>query len=95
MSILLDITPYCPFSLQLTWRRSENVKNPEIRLASSNPVMQRIYIRFGFKACSPDRPFAIGSLQRSPHIETDTASWMVNFDWGDNGLRLPFLDQEG
>ncbi len=73
----------------------EYVKNPEIRLASSHPEMQRIYIRFGFKACSPDRPFAIGSLQRPPHIETDTASWMVNFDWGDNGLRLPFLDQDG
>ena len=24
---------------------------------------------------------------------TDASGWLVNFDWGDNGFRHPFLDE--
>jgi hypothetical protein len=73
----------------------EYASPPEIRLASSHPEMQQLYRRFGFRASTPDRPFAIGSLNRPINIAKDTSTWMVNFDWGDNGLRMPFLDRNG
>jgi hypothetical protein len=62
-------------------------------LASCHPAMQAIYRRFGFRPEPQDRPFCIGALNKGVALEADTSNWLVNFDWGDNGLRPPFLDQ--
>ena len=62
-------------------------------LASSHATMQSIYRRFGFQPERQDREFCIGTLRGPVDIEADTANWLVNFDWGDNGLRPPFFDE--
>jgi len=62
-------------------------------LTSSHPEMQRIYECFGFRPEREDRPFYMGTLQGGIHVPPDTTRWLVNFDWGDNGLRPPFLNQ--
>ena len=66
-----------------------------VLLTCSNPAMAEIYVKFGFRPGKEDYPIAIGGLRRKVEIPTDTASWLVNFDWGDNGLLGPFRDQEG
>jgi hypothetical protein len=62
-------------------------------LASCHPAMQAIYARFGFRPEAEDRPFYIGTVDGNVEIDGDTANWLVNYDWGDNGLRPPFPDQ--
>jgi hypothetical protein len=62
-------------------------------LASCHPAMQEIYSSFGFRPDPQDRPFYIGTVEGSVEIAGDTSNWLVNYDWGDNGLRPPFLDQ--
>lgn len=59
----------------------------KVKLTCCNPVMQQIYTSFGFKA-EPVHPFALGSLRRgmAPLPGSDTSNWLINFDWGDNGL---------
>lgn len=64
----------------------------EVVLASSHGQMQEIYRRFGFRSWG-ERPFAVGSRQGPVDLPAGTAQWLVNLDWGDNGLRAPFLDQ--
>ena len=64
-------------------------------LMCSNPVLAEIYVKFGFRPGKKDYPIAIGGLQNRVEIPTDTTNWLVNFDWGDNGLLGPFRDQEG
>jgi len=64
-----------------------------VLLSSSHPTMQNIYERFGFRAEPEERPFAIGSALGAIDLAADTSNWLINFDWGDNGLRVPFLDQ--
>ena len=68
-------------------------KNPKVVLAACHPVMKEIYRRFGFKPTGRDKPLTIGSLKRSSGIKPSTAEWLISYDWGDNGLRVPFLDQ--
>jgi hypothetical protein len=64
-------------------------------LASCHPTMQEVYRQFGFRPQPVERPFGLGNLNGGawPEFAPDTSSWLVNFDWGDNGLRPPFLDQ--
>lgn len=64
----------------------------EVLLASSHPVMQRVFTGYGFRRTA-ERPFALGSLRKPIDITHDTSTWLVSFDWTDNGLRVPFLDQ--
>jgi hypothetical protein len=66
-----------------------------ILLTCSNPTMAEIYVKFGFRRGKKDYPIAIGGLRRKVEISTDTTNWLVNFDWGDNGLLGPFRDQQG
>ena len=66
----------------------------EVLLASSHPAMQRIFEKVGFRPARPVRPLALGALRQAPHLASDPSSWLVNFDWGDNGLRRPFRDEE-
>ncbi|MGA7224475.1 MAG: hypothetical protein WBX16_16575, partial [Candidatus Acidiferrales bacterium] len=63
-------------------------------LTCSNPTMAEIYVKFGFRPAKKDYPIAMGGLRKKVEIPTDTSNWLVNFDWGDNGLLGPFRDQE-
>jgi hypothetical protein len=64
-----------------------------ILLAAAHPAMLAVYERFGFRPKHPARPFALGGFRRGVDVPADTASWHINFDLGDNGLRAPFRDQ--
>ena len=70
----------------------EDRKPRSVALASCHPGMQEIYQRVGFRAERADRTFAIGTLRGPVDIAPNTSNWLVNFDWGDNGLRPPFRD---
>ena len=63
-------------------------------LSTCHPEMREIFQKFGFHPEREDRPFCIGTL-RGPlaDIGEDTSRWLINYDWGDNGLRPLFLDQ--
>jgi hypothetical protein len=78
-------------SLQAVMGRDTRVR--EVVLTSSHPEMQRVYRRFGFRASRTDGSLAVGSRRGPVDLPADTSHWLVNFDWGDNGLRAPFLDQ--
>lgn len=78
-------------SLLQVGREDRNLRT--VLLASSHPRMQKIYHRFGFRSTGPGRQFAMGTLRGPADIALETSNWLVNLDWGDNGLRPPFLDQ--
>lgn len=64
-----------------------------VMLTSSHPRMQAIYRQFGFRTSGADERFAIGGYRQEIPLEPDTSTWLVNFDWGNNELQTPFLDQ--
>jgi len=66
---------------------------PEVLLTSCHARMRRLYEQFGFRPAHVERPFALGSARGPVPLAPDTSSWLVNFDWTDNGLRPPFLDE--
>jgi hypothetical protein len=75
-------------------RATANDSQPrEVMLTCSHPEMQRVYEGFGFRARGADRPFVVGSRRGPVDLPADTSQWLVNYDWGDNGLRAPFLDE--
>ena len=80
--------------LSLMEAGSEEERPRPVLLTSCHPEMQRIYESVGFKAESEDRPLAIAALPKSIDLADETATWLINYDWGDNGLRAPFLDQD-
>jgi hypothetical protein len=56
--------------------------------------MKRIFEDFGFRAkpWRPNLPFAFRNVP--PQLDlSGTDNWLVNYDWCDNGLQVPFLDQ--
>ena len=60
-------------------------------LACSHREMKNIFKDFGFRPQrGGDLPFAF--RRQPPQMETalGTHDWLVNFDWGDNGVRAPF-----
>ena len=63
----------------------------EVLLSSSHALMQETFRRYGFRQGRKECPFFIGGLNAAPQISADTSRWLVNFDWGDKGLRPPFL----
>ena len=65
----------------------------EIILTCTHAEMERTYRDFGFRSAGPDRPFAVGSRRGPVDPPEDPSRWLVNYDWGDNGLRAPFVDQ--
>lgn len=72
----------------------ENDSNPRsVMLTSSHPLMQERYRRFGFRASSSDERFAVGGYKQEVTLDPDTSAWLINFDWGNNELQTPFLDQ--
>jgi len=64
-----------------------------VHLASSHPEMQQIYESFGFRPTKRERPFALGTLRGLADFDADTSQWLVNLDWGDNGVRAPLLER--
>ena len=64
-----------------------------VMLTSSHSRMQEIYREFGFRAGKSGRRFAVGGYKRDVTLDPDTSRWLINYDWGDNGLHSPFLDQ--
>jgi hypothetical protein len=64
-----------------------------VALTSSCEIMKPALEEFGFRRRPNLRPLAAGSLARTPEFGNYTGNWLVNFDWGDNGLRAPFLGQ--
>ena len=64
-----------------------------VALTSACGIMKPALEEFGFRRRANVRPFVIGGLGRQPGFGKYTGNWLVNFDWGDNGLRAPFLGQ--
>lgn len=71
--------------------------DPEPRtvfLACSHPEMQKIFRKFGFRRkWGGDLFFAFRNQPPELDLTAGTSNWLINFDWGDNGVRPPFLDQ--
>ena len=82
----------CGVMLALVEVSQDDTQPREVLLTSSHPAMQRIYSDCGFRA-ERERPFAIGSRRGGAPIAPDTSEWLINYDWTDNGLRPPFMDQ--
>jgi hypothetical protein len=78
-------------SLAALGGRSEHC--PEVLLACSHPEMLKVYRSAGFRDSGEARPFVIGSHRGRVELPADPPGWSVHYDWGDNGLRAPFLDQ--
>jgi hypothetical protein len=64
-----------------------------VYLTCSAPQMQTVFERAGLKGQGADLPFAFRRDQWPFETSLDASSWLVNYDWGDNGLRSPFLDE--
>jgi hypothetical protein len=71
----------------------DDVEPRTVILSACNHEMREVFEKFGFHATREDRAFCIGTLGGPVDIADDTREWLVNYDWGDNGLRPPFLDQ--
>ena len=68
--------------------------NPRsVMLTSSHRLMQERYREFGFRASGSDERFAVGGYKQDIALDADTSAWLINFDWGNNELQTPFLDQ--
>lgn len=64
-----------------------------VMLTSSHTQMQALYREFGFRTGKSGRRFAVGGYKQVVTLSPDTSGWLINYDWGDNGLCSPFLDQ--
>lgn len=66
----------------------------EVQLSSAHPAMQQVFESVGF-AHKPgwDLPFALGTLRGGFDMAAPVSQWLVNYGWGDNGLRAPFPEQ--
>lgn len=63
-------------------------------LVCSNPHIARIFRGFGFwRQQVGDYPFAFRTRPPGLDRAAGTSNWLINFDWGDNDLRQPFLDR--
>jgi hypothetical protein len=63
-------------------------------LACCHSEMKNIFQKFGFRdQRGGDLPFAFRTPPPQVDLSLSASHWLVNFDWGDNGVRQPFLDQ--
>jgi hypothetical protein len=63
-------------------------------LSCSYLDMQQVFEQFGFRPrLKGDLPFAFRTLPPNFDPSLDTSKWLVNYDWSDNGLQAPFLDE--
>jgi hypothetical protein len=62
-------------------------------LVSCHSEMKKIYQEFGFwEQRRGDLPFAFRTRPPQVDLPLGTSGWLVNFGWGDNGVRPPFRD---
>jgi hypothetical protein len=61
-----------------------------VTMTSCNPRMQEINIAIGFKS-GCQQPMALGSVRKGGGAQTgaETSNWLINSDWGGNGLTGP------
>jgi hypothetical protein len=71
---------------------ADDTRPRSVLVASLHDAMRPIFEAFGFKATGT-RALAVGTLKGPLELPADYGRYLVNFDWGDNGLRRPFLDQ--
>jgi hypothetical protein len=63
-------------------------------LTCSHSEMKKIFQAFGFREQpGGDLPFAFRTQPPQVDLSPGTSNWLVNFDWGDNGVRQPFCDR--
>ena len=64
-------------------------------LACCHREMRQVFESFGFRQRPGhgDLAFALRTPLPGSEASPDTSNWLVNYDWADNGLRAPFLDQ--
>lgn len=63
-------------------------------LACCHSEMEKIFRAFGFREQrGGDIPFAFRTPPPHVDLSLGASHWLVNFDWGDNGVRPPFRDQ--
>jgi hypothetical protein len=62
-------------------------------LACCHSEMKKIFREFGFHEQGGDLPFAFRMHPPELDLSPGASHWLVNFDWGDNGVRQPFLEQ--
>ncbi len=64
-----------------------------VYLACCHSEMKKIFQQFGFREDGGDLPFAFRNPPPHVDLSLGTSRWLINFDWGDNGMRQPFRDQ--
>jgi hypothetical protein len=79
--------------LSLAQATERDTRYREVLLTCSHAEMRQTYQRAGFRPRGAERPSAIGSRRGPVDLPRDSSRWLINLDWGDNGLRAPFLDQ--
>ncbi|MBF0182212.1 MAG: hypothetical protein HQM03_19525 [Magnetococcales bacterium] len=83
----------CGVLLALAEVTRDDPRPRELCLYTAHEAMRALFLRFGFIDWRLTRPLVIGGLRQPAAMEDDTRQWLVNFDWNDNGLRRPFLDE--
>lgn len=61
-----------------------------VLLTSSQPAVLTAFREFGFQEHRGGRVLALGA-RRLPAWASNGSQWLIHEDWGDNGLRPPFL----
>jgi hypothetical protein len=74
---------------------SKDERPRTVFLSCCHAEMRRVFEQFGFrtKPWGGDLPFAFRTIPPQLDVSAGTAKWLVNYDWCDNGLQAPFLDQ--
>jgi hypothetical protein len=70
----------------------EDQEPRSVYLACCHSEMKKIFQQFGFREDGGDLPFAFRNPPPHVDLSLGTSRWLVNFDWGDNGMRQPFRD---
>jgi len=70
-------------------------KSPRtVFLSCCHPEMRKVFEQFGFRpGPRGEIPFGFHKLPPQLDLSSGISSWLVNYDWSDNGLQAPFLDQ--
>ena len=71
----------------------QDLEPRSVYLACCHSEMKRIFQQFGFRDDGGDLPFAFRNPPPHVDLSLGTSRWLVNFDWGDNGMRQPFRDE--
>lgn len=65
-------------------------------LSCCHSDMQRVFEAAGLRRwLRGNLPFGFRTLPPELDLSSGISNWLVNYDWSDNGLQAPFLDQNG